>query len=575
MKKLLSLFILAMLLSAASAQRRLAFRPATHGFHFPNSFHSSVKVAGDNREAFRTDGLCGGMVLAAFNYFRYRVPIPAFGPDDMTYDVSVQVPAIATSTTSPLIDYIFHSQIATFQNVSAISFSPAFKPDYSAEYNKVKARIDRGEYLILGLQMRPGQSGFGHQVLAYGYNDATKEVYIYDPNFPDKEICICAAVENNQPVIVLKCEGNVVESRYKAMFEQQELFVNRISDRTTYDMTDNVVRNLNFAVRPPNITRATVATASNVDLERVLPFNAVYEFMNVQNNKMVEVEDALFSKGNKVQQYANYEQKEACDGHNQKWMVIPAGQRSGKNVYYIINFGFRKYLQAGNRVTVEPGNDQNNQLWVLELNNNRDAVFIKSFASGQYLQVPATRANDGEWMELGNFTGSGNQLFMPSRYTGYSNVGGYRPCSFRTIQPQYNNNKSVIITNASPADATSIVLNDLQPGAAHGRWQFADAGRGYFKITSPLGSGKCIDVRGTEAGNGSGLESWYCADQQDKQKWLIFPSVREPGYFMIFNKISGRCMEVAGGAVNDNGVRVQTYLFHDGNNQKWRLGDVR
>lgn len=46
---------------------KLAFRPSTHRFHFRNPFHSNV--AGGVPEV-RFDGLCGGMVLGAFNYSR-------------------------------------------------------------------------------------------------------------------------------------------------------------------------------------------------------------------------------------------------------------------------------------------------------------------------------------------------------------------------------------------------------------------------------------------------------------------------------------------------------------------------
>lgn len=137
---------------------QLSFDPRLHGFHFHNSFCSHF--AGGFPEV-RTDGLCGGMALGAFNYFRYGLPIPPHIDADIDFNVSFDVLRTRPGT-SDLIDYIFHSQVATFENISILAFIGPFDPSFQEEFGKVRARIDRGEYLILGLKMRHGIGGLGH-----------------------------------------------------------------------------------------------------------------------------------------------------------------------------------------------------------------------------------------------------------------------------------------------------------------------------------------------------------------------------------------------------------------------------
>src|SRR5215213_9821793 len=136
MKKSSLFFLLTLVLATgqlSAQQRRLDFVPSRHGFHFPNCFRSNGPI--------NTAGLCGGMVLAAFNYFRYRIPIPSHTREDIDMQVSYNLSS-KTSGAEPLIDYIFQSQIATFSNVSVASFAGPDNPKYITEFNKAKARID-------------------------------------------------------------------------------------------------------------------------------------------------------------------------------------------------------------------------------------------------------------------------------------------------------------------------------------------------------------------------------------------------------------------------------------------------
>ena len=229
---------------------RLPFQPGLHGFHFRNAFRNHYT---GGFPPVSTAGLCGGMVLAAFNYFRYGLPIPPHTDAEIDFNVNFELLRTLPGTTD-LVDYIFHSQVATYENISILAFLGPDNPSFNDEFGKVRARIDRGQYLSLGLKLRPGVDGMGHQVLCYGYDPDTQAVLVYDPNYPDEEMAITAQRVGNENFIYLQGAFGSTDDRYRAMFEQQELFVDRVSDRVTYDMADNIARNLNFSVQDHTVT---------------------------------------------------------------------------------------------------------------------------------------------------------------------------------------------------------------------------------------------------------------------------------------------------------------------------------
>jgi len=226
---------------------RLPFQPSAHGFHFHNAFTSHYT---GGFPPVTTAGLCGGMALAAFNYFRYGLPIPPHTDAEIDFNVNFEILRTLPGTTD-IVDYVFHSQVATFENISILAFIGPANPSFNEEFGKVRSRIDQGQYLILGLKLRPDTPGWGHQVLCYGYDPNSQAALVYDPNSPGEEVAITAQRVGNDNFIHLQGTLGSTDDRYSAMFEQQELFVDRVSDRVNYDMADNVARNLNFSVRPP------------------------------------------------------------------------------------------------------------------------------------------------------------------------------------------------------------------------------------------------------------------------------------------------------------------------------------
>jgi hypothetical protein len=157
---------------------RVDFVPVRHGFHFENYFVNHVV-------GITTYGLCGGMVLAAARYWKQRLAIPTHRPGDFGGDS--RVPAEGT----PLQQYIYACQMESYGPlgllsaanwITAVDFNGQF--DWSVgEFDRIKAEIDRGNPVVLGLRVRETGNLNGHQVLAIGYDLAPKRIYAYDPNF--------------------------------------------------------------------------------------------------------------------------------------------------------------------------------------------------------------------------------------------------------------------------------------------------------------------------------------------------------------------------------------------------------
>ena len=64
------------------------------------------------------------MCIAAFNYFRYNIPVPHHTTVDMRshftvhYDLFRETFLQTIPGTLPLVDYLFHSQLASFTNAN-------------------------------------------------------------------------------------------------------------------------------------------------------------------------------------------------------------------------------------------------------------------------------------------------------------------------------------------------------------------------------------------------------------------------------------------------------------------------
>ena len=177
----------------AMAERRMTtFDPATHGFGFTNDFTNDFIREFD----VRTGGLCGGMAYTALDYYNAGMPITR----------QTHRPAVNTT----LHDYIYDRQVNSIADNAdkwaELGFNPfgarngeffnwGLQGFNGGRLQELRAKIDRGQPVPLGLWHYDGQRGGDHQVLAIGYDTGRYRgdlgrhredlrIFVYDPNHP-------------------------------------------------------------------------------------------------------------------------------------------------------------------------------------------------------------------------------------------------------------------------------------------------------------------------------------------------------------------------------------------------------
>jgi hypothetical protein len=194
-------------LAKAVTQRAEGFTPAKHGFHFRNLFRGSPLPAairnassgpmkavehglGAGLALPNEFGLCGGMSLAAADFYLAQRPIP-----DLT-----KPPEQGT----PLYEYLYQRQAESMGplGVMALKFWNWMKlPDHSdtgectqkltaQELPAIVSRLRARQLVPVGLVLQSSADGKlweNHQTLAYAVKEGDKgvvDLLVYDPNFP-------------------------------------------------------------------------------------------------------------------------------------------------------------------------------------------------------------------------------------------------------------------------------------------------------------------------------------------------------------------------------------------------------
>lgn len=171
------------------------FKPSNHGFEFINSFNQLPDLPNlpgnlDRKiENINVNyGLCGGMSLAARDFYLNRRPIPSTGS--------------ATPQSGALFDYLWQRQLDTFDPDHGWGYLAKFLKFYLpttftraksvSEFRSVIDALDAGQPTVLGLvYVRAGNGNLwdNHQVLAYDYDTSGGEtrIKVYDPNCPNDD----------------------------------------------------------------------------------------------------------------------------------------------------------------------------------------------------------------------------------------------------------------------------------------------------------------------------------------------------------------------------------------------------
>ena len=223
---------------------KLPFDPVKNGWQVP------VNIVADAMGVKRSNGLCGGMSLAAVNYFRYGMNIPAINSSDLKNNSNKTGFVQKNNATHPVLDFILYSQFAVFENPDIIK-QKAVLPfsntpechhlnSIDTEFPKIKKAIDNGCFVMLGLRsLKEDYQGY-HQTLVYGYDDKNYTLFMYDSNNPNEEV----VVKSNGYRLVFS-NGKEYCSYYLLMTLNPAIK----SELNAYDSSKNHV--YNFSVKPP------------------------------------------------------------------------------------------------------------------------------------------------------------------------------------------------------------------------------------------------------------------------------------------------------------------------------------
>lgn len=186
-------------------QQLTGFMPEQHGFHFANAFPSVPVISfptplGKVEIGNASNGLCGGMVFSALDYFLAKLPIP---------------PIVKPPAEGPLFDGFVRRLLNSFNlPMGILNYIVLMNPDYPdgdearlngnfsphgrawqtirVQWPIIKKTLDSGHPCPLGLvrvkSSDLSQLGHNHQVLAIGYDvmDDHLTLFIYDPNYPNR-----------------------------------------------------------------------------------------------------------------------------------------------------------------------------------------------------------------------------------------------------------------------------------------------------------------------------------------------------------------------------------------------------
>ena len=190
------------------ASRRVAgmsppspFDAATCGFPFTNSWPDEPAVSistplGAIGIGNAADGLCGGMVFAALDYWYAGLPVPVEQPAPGTPLFSFLVRRIIDSWRVPTGVAQYYSWMNlpeadagfTAFGRRVIVERGVRSRTLTQQWPQIRSDLDRGLPCALGLvtvaSKNPADLGHNHQVLAYGYETRGESVTlrVYDPN---------------------------------------------------------------------------------------------------------------------------------------------------------------------------------------------------------------------------------------------------------------------------------------------------------------------------------------------------------------------------------------------------------
>ncbi|MCA2218913.1 RICIN domain-containing protein [Jidongwangia harbinensis] len=144
--------------------------------------------------------------------------------------------------------------------------------------------------------------------------------------------------------------------------------------------------------------------------------------------------------------------------------------------------------------------------------------------------------------------------------TAAGTVTGNAPTYVRVVNR--NSGKVMDVVEGSTADNAQVKQWGWN-GGGNQRWEFQDAGGGWFRIVNQ-NSGKCLDVASASTADRANIIQFTCGGSTNQQwQW-----VANGGYHELRARHSGRCLDVVDRNTAD-GADIQQYACTGGTNQLW------
>ncbi|MDO1449780.1 RICIN domain-containing protein [Rhodocytophaga aerolata] len=498
---------------------KLRFIPSRDGFHFVNNFTNHVGP-------ITTYGLCGGMALAAFNYYRHSLPVPTHKQGVNDFGTLDDLPPEG----GRLREYIFWQQMGSFASAAGFFFpswpwlsdSDVLRDHYRAsvgDFDRIKRAIDHNQFLLLGLRSSERGNLIGHQVLAYGYEENPLRIYIYDPNHPDQEMMLEA--DPGRERIVHK-HGSGQESHtalsYGSYFVQLEL----------------------NPLVPDLLTEASRPTYLDLGMASGIRVSAPIGDGLRQVGERLEIEATI----------RNYGDHPAHLRHLLLWARDPQNRNRDGD------------LGTGLPITtLAPGEEV------------RLHKVIERFGeqAGRYRFGVSYLSEHGHWILLPTLAPATSSEVNIDLVSGidpgtHYGTGGYKGPGTYIIQARHSGKVfDVNIDWFSGANNGRPLIQFDRHGGDNQRFIVEPMPDGYVCIRAKH-SGKCLDLEGFALSPLARLQQWEC-HRGDNQQFAIEPI---GDHYRIRLKHSGMYLDVHGGSL-DNGARMVQYPWHGGNNQLFQF----
>lgn len=145
-------------------------------------------------------------------------------------------------------------------------------------------------------------------------------------------------------------------------------------------------------------------------------------------------------------------------------------------------------------------------------------------------------------------------------------VGSTMSANFRTITPRCAPEMRLDVSNADPGDSVNIQIWTAN-GTSAQLWRLVYLGNGYYAIQSRV-SGKCLDVAGGVTASGTNV--WqYSWNNSYAQQWAITDAGQ--GYYYISPRLNENlCLDVCNAGTED-GTNVWVHTKNGTAAQQWKL----